>query len=87
MVTFVAIIALLFLAAAIVGVLSLGFLALLWGPAAYAFFASFVLADRIGVEAAPALCLALLAFVIVRILTGQLLRAGLRTVGVRLESS
>lgn len=83
MVTFVAIIALMFFAVAIVGVISLGLLAVIWGPAAFAAFACFVTLHRAGADGLTNLGLTLLTFIVVRMLTGQLLLAGLRAAGVR----
>lgn len=81
MVTFVAIIALLFFAVAVVGLISLGMLALIWGPAAIAAFATFVTLQRADADGLTTLGAVLLAFIVVRLLTGQLIRAGLRIAG------
>ena len=54
MVTFVVIAALILLALAVSGAVSLGILALAWGPAACAAFATFVVLQRSGADTASA---------------------------------
>lgn len=78
---FLSLIALLFFAVALIGVISLGMLAIIWGPAAAAAFATFVTLHQASADGWSMFGLTLLAFVLVRILTGQIIRAGLSAVG------
>lgn len=78
---FLAIIALVFFAVALIGFLSLWMLAIIWGPAAAAAFATLVTLHQAGTDGWTILGATLLVFVVVRLITGYLLRAGLRVVG------
>lgn len=78
---FLNIIALVFFAVALIGVLSLGLLAIIWGPAAAAAFATLVTLHQAGADGWTILSVTVLVFVVVRVLCGYLLRAGLRVLG------
>lgn len=82
MVTLIAIIPLLFIAIALCGLISLGVLAVVWGPAAFAAFAAFVTLHRADADGLITVFVPLITFIVVRMLTGKLLCAGLRITGL-----
>jgi len=81
MIVVVAIVALLFFAIALAGVISLGVLAVVWGPAAFASFACFVTLHQAGADGWSLLGATLLTFVVVRVVTGLLVRMLLHIMG------